>query len=257
MKSGVENKQRRYVPWTLFPAAVFAIVAAGVNFGRHASFMPLFFWMLAGVCAGYGLITLLCRHPRAGGFFRQARKIAQLLLLAGVLVFAALEVAILANAHSDPSGPADCVLVLGAGLRGEEISATLMRRLDAALDYLEAYPGTPVVVSGGQGDGETLSEAEAMYRYLVGRGVDRNLIIKEERSTDTNENVAFSVPLMPEHTRTVAVATSEFHLLRARLLLRRAGFEPMALAAETPLMHLKVLYCVRESFSLVFTFFGW
>lgn len=79
-----------------------------------------------------------------------------------------------------------------APLRGERVSLTLKLRLDAALEYLEHSPNTAVIVSGGKGDGENISEAEAMKRYLVSHGVDEGRIITEDKSTSTWENFKFS-----------------------------------------------------------------
>ena len=61
--------------------------------------------------------------------------------------------------HASPPAGADAVIVLGCGVRGERVSLTLARRLDAALAYLEENPKAYVVVSGGQGAGEDISEA--------------------------------------------------------------------------------------------------
>ena len=68
--------------------------------------------------------------------------------------------------------PADAVIVLGAGVNGTEPSLSLRTRLDAPLDYLEAHPDIPVVLTGGTGYGEEeISEAACMYDYLTAHGV--------------------------------------------------------------------------------------
>ena len=69
---------------------------------------------------------------------------------------------------------------------------TLARRLDAALAYLEENPKAYVVVSGGQGAGEDISEAEAMRRYLAARGIEESRILMEDKSMSTLENFLFS-----------------------------------------------------------------
>lgn len=45
------------------------------------------------------------------------------------------------------------------------------------------------IVSGGKGDSENISEAEAMYRWLVDKGIDSSRIYKEDKSTSTVENI--------------------------------------------------------------------
>ena len=79
-------------------------------------------------------------------------------------------------------------MVLGAGLRGNSISASLLYRLETALNFHEMYPDVKIVVSGGKGEGENMAEALAMRKFLVDNGVSPSLIIMEDKSTDTYEN---------------------------------------------------------------------
>lgn len=124
----------------------------------------------------------------------------------------------------------DAVIVLGAGVRGEQLSRSLQNRLDAVVDYAEKNPGAVVIVSGGQGKGEDISEALAMERYLLSRGVSAERIRKEELSTSTRENFRFSQTVLSEMKEPycivrIAFATSDYHVFRAAFLARDAGFE--------------------------------
>ena len=53
-----------------------------------------------------------------------------------------------------------------------------------------------MIVSGGQGSDEAISEAEAMRRYLVEQGIRNEEIIMEDKSTNTEENLVFSMKKM-------------------------------------------------------------
>ena len=121
----------------------------------------------------------------------------------------------------------DALIVLGAGIRGEQLSRSLQKRLDAAVDYAEKNPDAVIVVSGGQGSGETIPEALAMERYLLSMGVPAERIRKEDLSTSTRENFQFSQTVLKEvrEPRRVAFVTSDFHVFRATFLARDAGFE--------------------------------
>lgn len=139
----------------------------------------------------------------------------------------------------------DALIVLGAGVRGEQLSGTLQRRLDAAIDYAEKNPDAVIIVSGGQGSGETISEALAMERYLLSRGIPAERIRKEDLSTSTRENFQFSQTVLndlneTQEPRRVAFVTSDFHVFRAAFLARGAGFEQVThLHSGTPLfLHL-------------------
>lgn len=122
----------------------------------------------------------------------------------------------------------DAVIVLGAGLRGEKLSLILRNRLDAAVEYYNENPEVVIVVSGGQGPDEDIPEAEAMERYLYEQGIPLNKIIKEDKSTSTEENFKFSKELLEnrfDEDYTVGFITDDFHIYRAGKTAERVGFE--------------------------------
>ena len=130
------------------------------------------------------------------------------------------------SAHDDPEEGADVLIVLGCAVHGERVSLTLSYRLDRAVDYLNANPNTIAIVSGGQGQGESISEAEAMRRYMVNSGIANERIIMEDKSTSTEENFAFSREIIdslyPNGAR-LAFVTTNFHVLRAELVAKKQG----------------------------------
>ena len=146
----------------------------------------------------------------------------------------------------------DVIIVLGAGVRGETVSAVLARRLDAAAEYLTVNPDATVIVCGGLGDRAVITEAEAMERYLVSKGVPIHRIIREGMSTSTYENLAFAGEILqwhfPDGFRAV-VATNDFHLFRAVTLARHAGFSANRIGATTPLSTLPQNY-IREMMAI-------
>lgn len=132
----------------------------------------------------------------------------------------------------------DYLLILGAGLNGAQPSLTLQERLKTGLDYLNQHPELQVIVSGGQGPGETISEAEAMGIYLIDHGISQNRILYESQSTSTMENFVFSSHKLKElgirQPVRIMIVTSDFHLLRAKMLAERNSFIPGGLPAPTP-----------------------
>ncbi|MFE4394279.1 MULTISPECIES: YdcF family protein [Streptomycetaceae] len=141
-----------------------------------------------------------------------------------------------------PAG-SDYLVVLGAALEGCEPGPPLAARLDAALERFaaeEAAGYAPlVVVTGGKGPHEDCTEAAAMARYLVARGVPAERIRREERAVNTAENLRFSAALMaaerPGYRCTVV--TNGFHTVRSALAARRAGAPAAVLGADGPLAH--------------------
>lgn len=122
----------------------------------------------------------------------------------------------------------DAVIVLGAGIRGDRVTVPLAYRLNAAIEYHKKNPDAVIVVTGGQGFQETITEAEAMEKYLVRKGVDPDKIIKEEKATSTNENMRFTKEILDEHfdgEYSVVVVTNNFHIYRGVQIAKIEGFE--------------------------------
>ena len=170
------------------------------------------------------------------------------------LSFAAMVTAIIINAGNPPENGADAVIVLGAGLRGDQVSYTLALRLNAAIEYLENNPETIVIVSGGMGIGETVTEGYAMKNYLLRKGISENRILCEEESTSTIENFKFSKVILDEYFGTenynVVFATNDFHCIRAGIYASKAGFSAQSLASKSMLSTIPADYC-REYLALI------
>ena len=139
----------------------------------------------------------------------------------------------------------DAVIVLGAGIRGEKVSDCLAKRLDAAIKYHGKNPNALIVVSGGKGKREIFSEAFVMERYLIEKGVEENVIIKEDRSTSTIENFSFSNQILSENLRSgsqIAFITNDFHILRSERIAKSAGLNARHFSAGTTWYILPMIY---------------
>jgi len=138
----------------------------------------------------------------------------------------------------------DCVIILGCGIRRDgSLTPLLQGRVDSALAFEQAqYDKTGrhalFVPSGGQGPDEVISEAEAMERYLLSRGVPAERIAREDRSTNTRENMAFSKAVIEGRVgdiagQKVAFATTNYHVFRGYILARQCGFAGQGISAPT------------------------
>jgi len=148
------------------------------------------------------------------------------------------------------------VIILGAYVSQDGPSATLLGRLVAGAEYAAGRPDVRVIVSGGQGLDEPVTEASAMRDYLVGQSISADRILLEERSGNTFENLVFTRAMLPEGDGPypVTIVTSEFHVLRASMLAERAGYKPYFIPARTPPSILLSCYS-REFFGLIKSFF--
>ncbi|MCF0109604.1 MAG: YdcF family protein [Erysipelotrichaceae bacterium] len=137
-------------------------------------------------------------------------------------------------------------VILGCGVDGTEPSKALEQRLEAGLDYLKDND-VKVILTGGMGDDENISEAECMYQWLKERGIDESRMIKEDKSTSTYENMLFSGQIMEEQgmDKDVVIITNRFHEMRANILGENQGFSCESLPAKTTWWLIPTYY-VRE-----------
>ncbi|MCL2664915.1 MAG: YdcF family protein [Defluviitaleaceae bacterium] len=144
------------------------------------------------------------------------------------------------------------LIVLGARVVGDEPSAVLKTRLDAAVKYYEKNQNCIIIVSGGQGKDEIVPEALVMQAYLAANGVPKEKIIMENRSSSTYENMLYSAPLALPFSpdAKVAVVTSEFHIFRAVRFARAAGLDASHVYAGTPFYALPY-YLPRECMAII------
>lgn len=130
----------------------------------------------------------------------------------------------------------DYVIIHGSGLlRGREVSKLLADRIDKAIEVYEKDPTPPILIpSGGKGRDEEISEAEAMEQYLIEHGIPKDHIIKEDRSTTTRENLAFSKKIIDERDADpyVALVTSNYHVYRALSLCDDIDLECTGIGAH-------------------------
>lgn len=183
--------------------------------------------------------------------------------LIGLIIFIAsfiiIQVLIMREIKNDERNGAninniDYVIVLGARLYGKTPSPALYERLEEAFEYISKNDSINIVVTGGQGANEDIPEAEAMKKFLVDRGVEENRIIIEDKSTSTYENLKFAKDRIQEidgkEKFNILIVTSDFHLLRSKLLAKRLGFNAYGLPAKTP-ESVKMYSYTREYFAII------
>lgn len=174
-----------------------------------------------------------------------------LLLFACLAVFGRMDTA---------SQEEDAVVVLGTAVQDGDVTPALRSRLDVAVDYSIANADAVVVVAGGLAPGETVTEALAMERYLVNRGVAEHRIIQEGRSTNTFENFVHAKALLDARfgrEYTTAFVTSDYHVFRAAGIAETAGVRATHAHADTPWYEVPVDY-LRESLAITkFVVTGW
>jgi uncharacterized SAM-binding protein YcdF (DUF218 family) len=250
------------------------LVANGVRaFRRGARSLTSLLALVAGVAllALGALVAVLA----AVGTPVSSALLVLVLVIAGYVaaVFLVFLGAALAYGQVRVTEEAEAVVVLGCGLRHGAVSPMLRSRLDRAVEVFRRSDGagrTPVVVvSGGQGEDEDRTEADAMAEYLVAHGVPSDLVLREARSRNTRENLRFSSEVLREagvlrdagvlgdggvHGRTLVV-TNDYHVMRTVITARRTGLDARVLGAPTARQSIPSAF-LRE-FAAVLVMHGW
>jgi len=177
-----------------------------------------------------------------------------IVLAAGILLCGGLSLLMLREMNDLPPDDNTTIVVLGCKVNNGGPSLMLSRRIAAAKEYITQHPGVPVVVSGGKGDDEPISEAECMRSLLVSAGISADRIYMEDKSADTKENLLYSMNVIMENglPENITLVTDGFHQYRAEMLARQQGIDVIYnISASTPGWLLPT-YWVREWFGIVF-----
>lgn len=144
------------------------------------------------------------------------------------------------------------IIVLGCRVRDDEPSPALAKRVNSAYNYLLCNPDSVAILSGGQGRDENLSEALCMQQMLCDRGISKQRLFLEDKSTNTDENIAFSSEIIKEEglSTDVAVVSSEYHLCRARRICAKYSLKAAGIGSHTR-SDLLPTFLLREAMALV------
>lgn len=128
------------------------------------------------------------------------------------------------------------IVALGAGLTPDgRVTPLLAQRVALGVRMLQKHPGAVLVLSGGKGEDERRSEAEAMFDYALEIGAPRERLLREAASRNTEENLVLSSALVAEAgiRGSFLAVSSDYHAFRAATLLRRLGLPGQAIGART------------------------
>ena len=165
---------------------------------------------------------------------RTGIRIAIGIVLLIVAIWISTVALILLAGHRSNLKKSDAILVLGAAQWNGRPSPVLRARLDHALALHKRGLAPYLVVTGGVGAGDTLSEGEVARRYALKNGVASEFILVEREGATTAESVSAAARLMHERGLVSALIVSDsYHILRVELLARRAGLKPHRAAAPT------------------------
>lgn len=140
------------------------------------------------------------------------------------------------------------MIVLGTKVKDGKPSQILKYRLDHAIELSQNHHQATIIVSGGHGPFETESEAKVMASYLQDH-VDQSILL-EDRSSDTYENLKYSLEMITKDTP-VVIVSSDFHVFRAWQYAKKIGYQHVSISPSKSSNYFLIHHLLREVFAFV------
>lgn len=204
------------------------------------------------------ILLFLCGRFLDSLFLRQLPKSMKIVLAfcvcAGVVLFVFLEGLIISGSVKHTDEDADYVVVLGCRVRGTVPSLSLQYRIAAAVEYLDAHPDAKAVLTGGQGIGEEITEAQAMYDAMVSMDISSDRLLLENQSTTTKENLEFAKQYINPETDRIVLVTTGYHMYRAGRIAEAAGYQMVESYSAKNVWYLVPADYIREALAILKNF---
>ena len=251
------NINFEFVAITIIPFMLFAVALSfsNIQLVRHEGFrIQNLLGFLLGFAAIGGIIMIYMLGKGSENAGSETGYYIFTVIRATVsLVFSYLECMListvfcaLASTRYKIKQPMDYIIILGCAIRSDGSPTPILRgRIDRALtfereQYEKFHKHAKFVPSGGQGSDEVVSEAESMKRYLMEQGIPESQILKEDKSVNTYQNMAFSKKVIESDTDNIenvniAFSTTNYHVFRGYTLAQKLGMTVKGLSAKTKL----------------------
>lgn len=166
---------------------------------------------------------------------------AAVLLLFGILLLTAVLTvnAIVVNGTSElivslNDAPekidADCILILGAGVRDNgEPSDMLEDRLKVGVELYKSGAAPKILISGDNSRVE-YNEPEAMEKYCLENGVSEDDIVADYAGFSTYESLYRARDIFCAEK--IIIVTQQYHLYRALYVAEKLGLEAVGVSAD-------------------------
>ena len=162
------------------------------------------------------------------------RLLAGYAVLCVVVAWVASIVAVVVWGARDTARTADAIVVLGAAQYAGRPSPVLKARLDHAVALWKRGLAPRIVLTGGRGIGDTISEAAVGRRYVMRAGVADSAILLENEGRTTTASIAAVAGIMQEeHLERAILVSDPFHMLRLQILARRFGVASLTSPTRT------------------------
>ncbi len=146
--------------------------------------------------------------------------------LVALTLYAGSFLAVYVASRTDQHRPVDAIVVLGAAQYNGKPSPVLRARLDHAADLYREGLASTVVVTGGIGEGDRVSEATVGRQYLVAHGVPEHAVVVRPEGRSTQASMRSVAQWAHTHEiKRVLLVSDPFHMLRLRLEAGRTDLD--------------------------------
>ena len=231
--------------WCILPIFTYRIF----NIGNGTGILVFTIFILLGLFwKRFKMRLCKLRESKIGRLL--VRIVGFCIMLTAILVVIE-SICIIRGANKKPDGT-ETLVVLGSKVNSYGPSLMTAQRLKAAIKFMNEHPDTNCVLSGGQGPDEPFSEAQGMFDYMVNRGISKDRLYLEDRSTNTRENLKFSKELIEKEglNENIAIVSNEFHLYRAGLIAKKLGITHSSISGHS-LLVLFPTYYIRELYAIL------
>ena len=144
-------------------------------------------------------------------------------------------------ANHNPDYNKDFIIILGSKINKDGTLTPLLKgRADKAIEfakkqYENANKKIVFIPSGGKGKDEVIAEAEAIKKYLLKAGINKNQIIIEDKSTNTIENMRYSKDKIDKINKNgnIVYSTTNYHVFRSGVIAYNQGIECEGIGSKT------------------------
>ncbi|MBE6813403.1 MAG: YdcF family protein [Ruminococcaceae bacterium] len=169
-----------------------------------------------------------------------------------VLFLTVTAVGIVNYGKTDHKAQADVAIVLGAGATDDAVSPVFRERINHGIWLYENGFVDFLIFTGGVGEGNTKSDSLVAKEYALLQDVPADVILIEEKSTITEENLAYTKEIMDENSfKTAIIVSDPLHMKRAMLMAKDYGIDGYSSPTPTSMyqsLRTKIPFLIREEF---------
>ena len=155
-------------------------------------------------------------------------------------------------AEVDEKQAADCIIILGAGTSEGNVSPVFRERLNHGVSLYKQGFSDKIILTGGVGKGNSVSDSRVARDYVVSCGVSADDVFIEEKSTITEQNLINAKDIMDKKGFSDAIIVSDpLHMKRATALAYDFGMDVYSSPTPTSMyrgLGEKLKFLAREVF---------